>query len=62
LGMVPGMNPQIAGALGRVFAARSATFRITVKVARGEHVGVWKALVRRDSPTDVKLLTFYRAL
>ena len=62
LGMVPGMTPQVAGALGRVFASRSATFRVTIKVARGEHEGTWRALLRRDSPTDVKLLTFYRDL
>ncbi len=60
LGMVPGMNPQVAAALGRVLVSRSATFRVTIKAARGEHVGTWKALLRRDSPTDVKLLTFYR--
>jgi len=60
LGLVPGMTPQVAGALGQVFKSRSATFRVTIKVARGEHEGTWRALLRRDGPTDVKLLTFYR--
>ena len=57
---VVGLPPQTAGALGRVFSTRSATFRVTIKVARGEHVGTWIAVMRRDSPTDVKILTFYR--
>ncbi|MFT5492100.1 MAG: type II secretory pathway component PulK [Limisphaerales bacterium] len=60
LATVTGLPPQVAGALGRVFSVRSATFRVTIKVAKGEHVGTWIAVIRRDSPTDVKILTFYR--
>lgn len=62
LATVTGLPPQVASALGQVFSVRSATFRVTIKVAKGEHEGTWIAVIRRDSPTDVKILTFYRDL
>ncbi len=39
---------------------RGAIFRVTMKIALHEHEGTWVAILRRGSPTDVQVLTFYR--
>jgi general secretion pathway protein K len=54
-----GVPPQIAAQLGRYCTVRSTTFEVTVDAQLGQHQRTFKALLRRNSPRDVQVLSFY---
>jgi general secretion pathway protein K len=56
---VPGMNRQFASLLARYCTVRSSTFEVQVDARIGQYTRHYKALLRRNTPRDVQILSFY---
>lgn len=56
---VPGMNPQIIPELQRLCDVRSRTFEVQVDVEIGSYKRQFFAILGRNSPRDVQILSFY---
>ncbi|MCL5098486.1 MAG: type II secretion system protein GspK [Candidatus Omnitrophica bacterium] len=55
---VPGINPQLVGQIGRFFTVRSATFEVQVDAQIDHYKHRFVAMLRRNSPRDIRLLYF----
>jgi general secretion pathway protein K len=56
---VPGFDPAAAAQLSRYFTVRSLVFEVKVTVRIGENHREFVALVRRNNPRDVQVMSFY---
>jgi type II secretory pathway component PulK len=56
---VPGINGQVIPQLQRYCNVRSRTFEAQIKVSIGAVTRHYYAIIARNSPTDLKVLSFY---
>jgi len=54
-----GINPQLAGQLGNFCGTRSATFEVHVTARVSLQTREFVAILSRNSPTDIRVLSFY---
>jgi general secretion pathway protein K len=57
---VVGMAPQAVQTLPQYFSVRSVTYEVTVTTTIDQRRAEWVAILRRESPKDVKILSFHR--
>jgi len=56
---VPGMDHGLVQQIGRYFTVMSATYEVQVTARIGSYQKTYVAMIRRNSPKDVKTLFFY---
>ena len=56
---VPGFNPQIAAQISQYFTVRSLIFEVHVTAEAGGNTREFIAIVRRNDPRNVQILSFY---
>jgi general secretion pathway protein K len=54
-----GLNPQFASQLGQLCTVRSSTFEVHVTARIGDDQREYVAMLYRNSPTDIQVLSFY---
>ncbi len=59
LARVPGINPALVGPLGRYFTVKSLVFEVRVQAQVDNDRRNYVGILRRNTPRDIQLLTFY---